>query len=138
MSGPRDGDAPVGGEPVDREPVDGGPSSEPVDVPSWATGPVGPAPHPRADKAVVLGLLSLVGGFFLLPLLLGPYAWWYGASVRREVDREPDRWTPRSRRSASVGALLGLAATVVLTILVLVVVGLAVSAHLSLTEDTGY
>ncbi|MCR4514305.1 hypothetical protein [Aeromicrobium sp. 50.2.37] len=96
----------------------------------------GPAVHPGADRAYVLGLLSVVGAVFVLPALLGPYVWHLGVSTRREIDRDPTRWL--GRRRASAGMVLGALATALVVVGLLVLVGFAVQAHLQLSADTGY
>lgn len=96
----------------------------------------GPAVHPGADRAYVLGLLSVVGAVFVLPALLGPYVWHLGVSTRREIDRYPTRWL--GRRRASAGMVLGALATALVVVGLLVLVGFAVQAHLQLSADTGY
>lgn len=72
--------------------------------------------HPLARRSLVFGLVGLVGFFCLLfPALLSPFAWYYGAVARREIDRAPDRWDGRSEATAGMvcgiigSALLGLA-----------------------------
>lgn len=92
--------------------------------------------HPGADRAYVLGLLSVVGAVLVLPTLLGPVAWYLGASVRREIDRDPARW--HGRRRAGAGLVLGAVASALLVLGVLVLVGLAAHALLRLSADTGY
>lgn len=106
------------------------------DVPEAAHRPE-PAAHPRADRAYVLGLLAVVGSVFVLPLLLGPYVWFLGVSARREMDREPDRWSG-GRKQATAGLVLGAVATTLLALLVLALVGWAVAERLTLSADTGY
>ncbi|MGQ2910434.1 hypothetical protein [Aeromicrobium sp.] len=96
----------------------------------------GPTVHPGADRAYVLGLLSLVGAVFVLPALLGPYVWHLGVSTRREIDRDPARWV--GRRQATAGMVLGALATALVVVGLLVLVGFAVHAHLQLSADTGY
>lgn len=96
----------------------------------------GPTVHPGADRAYVLGLLSLVGSVFVLPALLGPYVWHLGLATRREIDRAPTRWT--GRRQATAGMVLGALATALLVVGLLVLVGFAVRAYLRLSADTGY
>jgi len=56
-------------------------------------------------------------GFFCLvvPVFLCPFAWYYGAVARREIDRAPARWTGRGEATTGMvcgiigSALLGLA-----------------------------
>ena len=78
--------------------------------------------HPEATKALVVGIIALVGGFTCyLPLLLGPWAWVVGRRVVREVDAEPGRWDGRG--PAMGGYVMGVVATVLLVLGIVVVVG---------------
>lgn len=99
-------------------------------------GPALPRAHPGADVALVLGLISVVGLFFVLPVLLGPYAWYRGLAVQREIDRDPSRW--RGRRHATAGLVLGAVATALLVIGTLGAIAIALMAQVSLGLDTGY
>lgn len=77
--------------------------------------------HPKATTSLVLGILALV-----LCQLLGPFAWSMSKRTLNEIDASQGRVGGRS--AAQVGYVLGIIATVllVLSILVLVfVVGLA-------------
>jgi hypothetical protein len=85
---------------------------------TWAYPPVAPPPHPRARTSLVLGIISLVGVVFLLPALLGPLAWYYGAVARREIEREPTRWGGHSQ--ASAGMICGIIGTALLALSLLV------------------
>lgn len=95
-----------------------------------------PREHPQADTTLALGALSAIGSVFVLPLLLGPYAWYRGLRVRREIDRAPQRWT--GRRPATVGLVCGVVATGLLVAVTLAVAGFALLAQVSLGVDTGY
>ena len=76
--------------------------------------------HPQASTAFVLGLVSLVGGFFCgLPLAAGPFAWVTGARARREIDRDP-RYGGREK--ATAGMVMGIVATALLGLILLVIV----------------
>jgi hypothetical protein len=78
--------------------------------------------HPEATKALVLGIIALLGGFTCyLPLLLGPWAWVTGRRVVRQVDAEPGRWEGRGQGMG--GYVMGVVATVLLVLGVLAVVG---------------
>lgn len=69
--------------------------------------------HPEATKALVVGVIALLGGFTCyLPLLLGPWAWVVGRRVVREVDAEPGRWDGRGQGMG--GYVMGVVATVLL------------------------
>ncbi|MBC7632828.1 DUF4190 domain-containing protein [Aeromicrobium sp.] len=94
-----------------------------------------PAPlpaHPRATTALVLGILGVVGAFVLVvPAMLSPLAWYYGAMARREADREPQRWSRSGE--ATVGMILGMIGTAILAaalfLLILIVAGVVIIAH---------
>lgn len=81
-----------------------------------------PPQHPRATAALTLGILAVVG----LPIL-GPLAWYYGASTMRAIDREPGRW--QGRGQAKAGLVMGVVGTGLLALgtafLLLVVGGIA-------------
>ncbi|WP_370189944.1 hypothetical protein [Aeromicrobium sp.] len=97
----------------------------------------GPAErHPAAERAYATGLASVVGGLLVVPLLLGPWAWYLGAGVLRDVEREPGRWT--GTRRARAGAVLGAVATTVLGLVVLTLVGWAAVELVALRRGTGY
>lgn len=92
--------------------------------------------HPRATAAFVVGLVSLIGAFFVLPAALGPLACYLGASARRTIEREPDRWGGHGQ--ATAGMVLGIIASAFLALVAvasLVLVGLFA---LALRLDTGY
>lgn len=101
-----------------------GPPGQPFAGPPWpgAAQPAAPAEHPDATKALVLGLVAVVGGFMCwLPLAIGPWAWVAGRRAVREIDADPARFS--GRPSANAGYVLGVVATVFLALAVLVVVG---------------
>lgn len=96
--------------------------------PHWAQhgGPPMPMPppqHPSAMTAMGLGIFSLVGGFSCyLPILAAPFAWAVGSRAVREIDAEAGRWS--GREMAKAGQVMGIVATVLLTLSVLALVGL--------------
>lgn len=87
--------------------------------------------HPSANTALVLGIVALGGGFVCgLPILAGPFAWFMGAKVKREIDAEPGRYGGRSE--ANAGMILGIVATVLLVLAVLAFVAvIAIAAGTS-------
>lgn len=92
--------------------------------------------HPRATAALVVGLVSLIGAFLVLPAALGPLACYLGASARRTIEREPDHWGGHGQ--ATAGMVLGIIASAFLALVAvasLVLVGLFA---LALRLDTGY
>ena len=90
--------------------------------PGWAPAPGAPPwgwrparqTHSGATTSLVLGLAAVVGGpvFFLLPTVLGPFAWWTGVRAKREIDEEPDAW--QGREQAVAGIVLGVIGTLML------------------------
>lgn len=84
--------------------------------------PGGPArEHPQATLAFVLGLLSVLG-----LTILGPFGWYYGRKVIREIDTNPRSYT--NRGLAMAGMVLGIIGTVFLILVFLLVVLLVVLA----------
>lgn len=83
--------------------------------------------HPRAIPALALGCIALFGGFICaVPFLLGPVAVFFGASARRGIAQEPQRWAGATE--ALIGLVLGVIATVIAVvalIIVVAVIGLA-------------
>jgi hypothetical protein len=97
---------------------------QPAAPQGWYAGP--PAyrlpDHPQATKAMVLGLIALIGGFTCyLPLLLGPWAWVVGRRAVREIDAQPGRYEARGQ--AMAGYVMGVIATVLLVLGILAVIG---------------
>ncbi|HEX4978022.1 MAG TPA: hypothetical protein VFV40_09170 [Nocardioides sp.] len=114
------------GQPPAGPPGYGQPPGPP---PGWYTGPT-PfrlPDHPEATKALVVGIIALVGGFTCyLPLLLGPWAWVVGRRVVRDIDAEPGRWEGRGQGMG--GYVMGVVATVLLLLGIVVVVGFVLFA----------
>lgn len=103
---------------------------------TWQQSPVAPPVHPHARTAMILGIISVLGVFCILPVLAGPFAWYYGAVARREIEREPTRWG--GRNDATIGMICGIVGTALLG-LVLVVAALAVAGFaLLLNPQFGY
>lgn len=91
--------------------------------------------HPQANTALVLGIVALGGGFVCgLPILAGPFAWYIGSKVRREIDAEPTRYAGRSE--ANTGMILGIIATVLMLLACLAIA--AVIAIGVATSSSGY
>jgi hypothetical protein len=83
-------------------------------------------PNPRANTALVLGLVALAGGFLCwLPIVVGPFAWWTGARARREIRQDPRL---EGETQALVGLVTGAIATVLLGVALLVVAVAVVAA----------
>ncbi len=77
--------------------------------------------HPQTTLAFVLGLLSVLG-----VTILGPFGWYYGRKVVREIDADPGAYT--NRGLAMAGMVLGIVGTAFLAVFaVLAVVGMALA-----------
>ena len=71
--------------------------------------------HPQAMTAMGLGIAALAGVWFLLlPILLSPFAWYFGAKAKREIAAEPHRWS--GSREAQAGVIMGVVGTVLLAV----------------------
>ena len=75
-----------------------------------------PAPdHPRSTTALVVGLISLIGGLMcVLPILASPFALFIGRKAVKEIDAEPGRYGGRG--SAMAGYVMGIIGTVLLVL----------------------
>jgi predicted lipid-binding transport protein (Tim44 family) len=76
--------------------------------------PVPPPTHPKASLALWLGVVGLGTSFLAVPLVLGPFAWFYGARARREIAAAPSQWSGSGE--ATAGLVLGIVNTVLLVI----------------------
>ena len=77
---------------------------------------------PKATTALVLGLVSLVGGLMCwFPILASPAAWITGVRARREIRESNGRLTGDGM--ATAGMVLGIIGTV---LLVLILIGIVV------------
>ena len=77
--------------------------------------------HPQAQTAMVLGIIALAGSFTcLVPILLSPFAWYFGAKVKREIEAEPQRWGGQSE--AQAGFIMGIIGTVLLALGIVVLI----------------
>lgn len=93
--------------------------------------------HPLARRSMVLGLVGLIGFFCLVvPVLVSPFAWYYGAVARREIDREPYRWSGRG--DATTGWICGIIGTALLALAVVVGALVVGSLVLLLSFEGGY
>jgi len=77
--------------------------------PVYPYAPPAPPSHPRSKVALVLGIVGVAGALVLVPVIVSPLAWYYGALARREADREPARWSGRGE--ATAGMVLGIIGT---------------------------
>ena len=93
--------------------------------------------HPMAKRSMTLGLIGLCGFFVLIvPVLLSPCAWYYGAVARREMDRAPTQWSNRSE--ATTGLVCGIIGTALLGLAVMLGFLVVGSLALFLTFEGGY
>ena len=77
--------------------------------------------HPKATTALVLGLISLVGGFMcVLPVLVSPFAWVTGSKARKEIRQSNGQLGGDGM--ATAGMVLGIIGTVLLALLVILLV----------------
>lgn len=75
---------------------------------------------------MVLGIIALAAGAMcMFPILLSPFAWYFGAKARQEMAAEPYRWSGQSE--AQAGFILGIIGSV---LLILGIVGLLIFAFL--------
>ncbi|MGL5825755.1 MAG: hypothetical protein ACRCYU_13235 [Nocardioides sp.] len=103
-------------------------------APSYGYAPVAPK-HPQATTAMVLGIVSLVGGVFCgAPLLAAPFAWFIGAKAVGQIDAAPQAYSGRDQ--AKAGQILGIIGTVLL-IIGIVLVGLVIAVGVSTAEFSG-
>ncbi|MCK5891381.1 MAG: DUF4190 domain-containing protein [Aeromicrobium sp.] len=97
--------------------------------------------HPQATTAMVLGIISVVGGFMcLVPLLVAPVAWIMGSKAVKEIDASGGRLGGRGE--AQTGFITGIVGTVLLVLavigIVLFVVLVIVAADSSSGGDYSY
>ncbi|AWB93434.1 DUF4190 domain-containing protein [Aeromicrobium chenweiae] len=96
-----------------------------------------PAPSaPGATASLVLGLCSVAGSILLLPVLLGPLAWYLGASAQREAQRDPVRWSGAG--TARTGMVLGMVATALLLAVLLALAAAVAGLAFVYRYDAGY
>jgi hypothetical protein len=80
--------------------------------------------HPQGTTILVLGILGLV-----VCQVIGPIAWAMGARAQKEIDLDPARYT--NRGNVVAGKILGIVATVLLVVSVVVwiaIIGLIIGA----------
>ncbi|MGI9155695.1 MAG: hypothetical protein ACR2FG_03525 [Marmoricola sp.] len=98
-----------------------------------------PPNHPQATTAMVLGLVSLIGGCICgLPFLAGPFAWVIGSKAKREIAASNGQLGGEG--SAQAGFIMGIIASVllvlaVIAVLLVVVVGIASDSSSSTTTQ---
>ncbi len=85
--------------------------------------------HPLGTVAFVLGLLSVLGLTFL-----GPFGWYYGRKVIREVDSNPGAYSNRGLGMA--GMVLGIIGTIFLVLTVALLAGGIIFAIVGAASST--
>jgi hypothetical protein len=79
--------------------------------------------HPQATTALTLGLVGMIGTMICgIPAVVGPFAWYMGAKVKREIDASGGQLGGRGQ--ALTGFVLGIVTTVLLVVGILVLGGL--------------
>jgi hypothetical protein len=99
--------------------------------------PAQPPAHPRATAAMVLGIISVAGFFVLLvPVLIAPLAWYFGAVAVRDAEREPMRYRPVGQ--ARAGMVLGIIGTALLAFVLLMLFVVGALIVIGARYDAGY
>jgi len=90
--------------------------------------------HTKATTALVLGLISLVGGFMcVVPVLVSPFAWVTGHKARREI-REANGQLG-GEGMATAGMVLGIIGTVLLA---LVIIGIVIIVIVAINDPSAF
>ena len=104
---------------------------------TYAPLPVRLPAHPRATTSMVLGIVGVAGFFILLlPILVSPLAWYFGAVAHREAERQPTRY--RSSGEARTGMILGMIGTAILGVALLMMFVIGTLIVISQRYDAGY
>ncbi len=93
--------------------------------------------HPQSTMALVLGLIGLVGAFFLcgVTLIVSPFAWAVGSSALKDIRASQGQVGGEGK--AQTGMILGIVGTVFLILAVIAVIGFIVLLVASDTSSTG-
>lgn len=91
---------------------------------------------PRATAAMVLGIIGVAGSIFVLPVLVSPLAWYFGAVAEREAEREPTRY--RRGGAAKTGMVLGIIGTALLGVFLLLLLVIVTFMVIATRYDAGY
>jgi hypothetical protein len=90
--------------------------------------------HTKATTALVLGLISLVGGFMcLVPVLVSPFAWVTGHKARKEIRAANGQLGGEGM--ATAGMVLGIIGTVLLA---LVVIGIVILVIVAINDPSAF
>lgn len=118
---------PPGGGTPPPPPGGGGSSSygPPPPAAPYGGGGEGPVEHPKGMTILILGILSLI--FCCAPL--GIVAWVMGNGAIKEIDAAPGRYS--NRQIVQIGRILGIIATVLLIVGILIWVVIFVLALMS-------
>jgi len=100
------------------------------------SGPVLPD-HAQSTMALVLGLVGLIGGFFLCGVawLVSPFAWAVGSSALKDIRASQGQVGGEGK--AQAGMVLGIIGTVLLILALLFVIGFVVLLVAADTSSTG-
>lgn len=85
---------------------------------------------------MILGIISVLGVFCILPVLAGPFAWYHGAVARRAIERDPTRWG--GRNDATIGMVCGIIGTALLALSLVIAALLVGGFALLLSPRSGY
>jgi hypothetical protein len=104
---------------------------------AYAPPPMRLPTHPRATTAMVLGIIGVAGFFvLLLPIVVSPLAWYFGAVAEREAEREPMRY--RHAGEARTGMILGMIGTAILGVVLLMLFVAGTLIVIGTRYDAGY
>ncbi len=109
----------------------------PGGIPGQYAGYTAVAPaHPQSTLALVLGLVSLVGGLFVcgLPLLVSPFAWAIGRSSLKDIRESQGRLSGES--NARAGMIMGIIGTVLLILAIVAVIAVIVLISVGTTSGS--
>lgn len=85
---------------------------------------------------MVLGIIGITGVMFVVPFVVSPLAWYFGAVARREAARDEDRWVPSG--AATAGVVTGAIGTVLLIGGALIMLAVTVLTWVLNGTETGY
>lgn len=114
------------GPPLAGPPLAGPPPGAPY--PPYHSPPYIRPEAPSATTALVLGIVGLAGGLMVcgLPLVVSPFAWYFGNQALREI--EESGGTLGGESQARAGQIMGIIGTIFLGLAVLVLVVILVAA----------